>query len=160
MQGQTKDVGLTASGESPMDIHALVVDDSGIMRKMVMRSLKEADLANFTFTEAGDGVEALEKFDPKGIDMLFVDWNMPNMNGIELVRKVREIEKHHIPIVMITTESTMGKMDEAMDEVNVDKYIAKPFTVEGLQKRLTPLFETLAGQRKKGFFGKLAAALD
>jgi len=144
-----------------MNIHALVVDDSGIMRKMVMRSLKEAKLANFTFTEASDGVEALEKFAPKVIDMLFVDWNMPNMNGIDLIRKIRSMEKHHTPIVMITSESTIGKMDEAMHEVNVDKYIAKPFTAEDLQKRLGPLFDKLAGQQeKKGFFSKLAAALD
>ncbi len=139
-----------------MDIHALVVDDSGIMRKMVMRTLREAKLADFTFTEAADGIEALEKFDPKTIDMLFVDWNMPNMNGIDLIRKIRSIEKHHTPIVMITTESTIGKVDEAMEQVNVDKYIAKPFTAEGLQKRLGPLFEQMAGQKKKGFFGKLA----
>jgi len=144
-----------------MDIHAMVVDDSGIMRKMVMRSLRQADLANFTFTEACDGVDALEKFDPKVIDMLFVDWNMPNMNGVELIRKIRATEKSHVPVVMITTESTMGKMDEAMEQVNVDKYLAKPFTVEGLQKRLQPLFEKLAAaKKKKGFFGKLAAALD
>jgi len=144
-----------------MDIHALVVDDSGIMRKMVMRSLNETGLADFTFTQACDGIDALEKFDPKTIDMLFVDWNMPNMNGIDLIRKIRATEKGHTPVVMITTESTMGKMDEAMDQVNVDKYIAKPFTAEGLQKRLGPLFEKLAGQQKKtGFFGRLAAALD
>ncbi len=145
-----------------MDIHAMVVDDSGIMRKMVMRSLMQAELAKFSFTEAGDGVEALEKFDPATIDMLFVDWNMPNMNGIDLIRKIRSTEKSHTPIVMITTESTMGKMDEAMAEVNVDKYIAKPFTPEGLQKRLAPLFDQLADSAKKskGFFGKLAAALD
>ncbi len=144
-----------------MEIHALVVDDSGIMRKMVMRSLKQADLATFTFTEAGDGKDALEKFDPKTIDMLFVDWNMPNMNGIDLIRRIRATEKHHTPIVMITTESTMGKMDEAMSEVNVDKYIAKPFTAEGLQKRLGPLFKQIAEKRKKpkGFFGKLAKAV-
>ena len=142
-----------------MDIRAMVVDDSGIMRKMVMRSLQQADLATFIFTEAGDGVEALSKFDPKNIDILFVDWNMPNMNGIDLIRKIRSTEKSHTPVVMITTESSMGKMDEAMSEVNVDKYIAKPFTAEDLQKRLGPLFEQLAAQRKpKGFFSKLAAA--
>jgi len=93
--------------------------------------------------------------------MLFVDWNMPNMNGIDLVRNIRAAEKHHIPIIMITTESTIGKMDEAMEEANVDKYIAKPFTAERLQKRLEPLFEKLAEKEKsKGFFGKLASALD
>jgi len=127
-----------------------------------MRSLQQAKLARFTFTEAGDGVEALEKFDPKTIDMLFVDWNMPNMNGVDLIRRIRSSEKRHTPVVMITTESTMGKMDEAMDQVDVDKYIAKPFTAEGLQKRLGPLFEELARKQKKskGFFSKLAAALD
>jgi len=141
-----------------MDIRALVVDDSGIMRKMVMRSLQEAGLANFTFTEASDGAEALEKFDPAIIDMLFVDWNMPNMNGIELIERIRAQEDGHTPIVMITTESTIGKMDEAMEKAKVDKYIAKPFTTEALQKRLGPLFEELAGPKKKGFFQKLAGA--
>jgi two-component system chemotaxis response regulator CheY len=145
-----------------MDIRALIVDDSGIMRKMVMRALTESKLANFTFTEAGDGVEALAKFDPAAIDILFVDWNMPNMNGIDLIRRIRSTEKHHTPIVMITTESTMGKMDEAMAEVSVDKYIAKPFTADGLQKRLAPYFEKLAEERKKpaGFFRRLAAAIS
>jgi len=147
--------------EPYMDIHAMVVDDSGIMRKMVMKSLRESKLAHFVFTEAGDGVEALAKFDPKIIDMLFVDWNMPNMNGIDLIRKIRSIEKSHTPIVMITTEGTMGKMDEAMDQVKVDKYIAKPFRPDELTKRLGPLFEHLAEQKtkKKGFFGKLADKL-
>ncbi len=143
-----------------MEIHALVVDDSGIMRKMVMRSLQEASLANFTFTEACDGLDALTKFNPQAMDILFVDWNMPNMSGIDFIRKVREVEKRHTPIVMITTESTMGKMDEAMAQVKVDKYIAKPFTVEDLQKRLGPLFVQLRDAKApKGFFHKLATKL-
>lgn len=145
-----------------MDVNALVVDDSGIMRKMIMRALRQANLALFTFIEAGDGVEALEKFDPKTVDILFVDWNMPNMNGVDLIRKIRSIEKHHTPVVMITTEGTMGKMEEALEAVKVDKYIAKPFTAEGLEKSLGPLFEQLAAQRKKskGFFSKLADKLS
>ena len=144
-----------------MDITALIVDDSGIMRKMVMRTLQQAGLANFTFIQAADGVEGLEKFDEKSVDMLFVDWNMPNMNGIDMIHKVRSIEKNHVPIVMITTEGTIGKMDEAMGDAKVDKYIAKPFTAEGLQKRLAPLFESMSSSKcKKGFFGKLATALD
>jgi two-component system chemotaxis response regulator CheY len=145
-----------------MDIHAMVVDDSGIMRKMVMRSLRQADMARFVFTEASDGLDALEKFNPEEINMIFVDWNMPNMNGIDFVKKVRSMEKYHIPVVMITTEGTLGKMDEAMNEVNVDKYITKPFTPEELAKRLGPLFDELATsppEGSKGFFGKLAAKL-
>jgi len=140
-----------------MDINALVVDDSGIMRKLVMRALTQSKLANFTFEQACDGVDALEKFDPKATDILFVDWNMPNMNGIELIKRVREMVKHNLPIVMITTESTVGKIDEATAEVQVDKYIAKPFTPDVLQNRLGPLFDQMAEDRKnaKGFFSKL-----
>ncbi len=145
-----------------MDIHALVVDDSGIMRKMVMKSLRQCELATFTFTEAVDGLDALEKFDPKQIDIIFLDWNMPNMTGMEFVKEIRSTEKHHIPIVMITTEGTLGKMDEAFDDGAVDGYVAKPFTVEMLQMKLEPLFDKLSEQSKLGgsFFGKLASKLS
>lgn len=97
-----------------MDINALVVDDSGIMRKMVMRSLTESKPARFAFTEAQDGLDALEKFDAKKTSIVFVDWNMPNMSGIDLVREIRSTVKHHVPIVMITTEGTMGKVGKVI----------------------------------------------
>ncbi len=141
-----------------MDINALVVDDSGIMRKLVMRNLTESKIARFTFTEAKDGLDGLEKLDPKHTDIIFLDWNMPNMNGIEFVRKVRATVKKHILIVMVTTEGTMGKVEEALDDAGADGYIVKPFTAEVLQKKLTPLLEKLNQGKKKsgGFFGKLA----
>ena len=144
-----------------MNIHALVVDDSGIMRKMVMRALKESELAHFTFTEAVDGMDGLEKFDEETVQMIFVDWNMPRMNGVEFLRAIRQKTKKHIPMVMITTEGSMGKMDEAMEQVGIDKYIAKPFTAEGLKVRLGPLFDSLseAQAKPKGFFGKLAKSI-
>lgn len=144
-----------------MNVHALVVDDSGIMRKMVMRALREAELAQFMFTEATDGMDALGKFDPKVMDMIFVDWNMPNMNGLEFIKEVQAVEQHHTPIVMVTTEGTMGKIEEAFNEAKVDKYIAKPFTVDDLKKRLGPLFEQMEAARRdsKGFFTKLVEKL-
>ncbi len=141
-----------------MQINALVVDDSGIMRKMVMRTLAESRLAQFIFTEAEDGLDALKKFDPKKTEMAFVDWNMPNMNGIDFVRKIRANMKRHVPIVMITTEGTMAKVEEALDEAGVDSYIVKPFTAEVVRKKLEPLFAKLSQKSKKskGFFSKLA----
>lgn len=144
-----------------MDIHAMVVDDSGIMRKMVMRSLIESKLANFMFTQAVDGEDALAKFDPAIIQMMFVDWNMPKMTGIELIRKIRETAPTHVPIVMITTEGTMGRVEEATGECGVDGYVVKPFTVEVLQKKLEPLFEKIriSQEKPKGFFTKLAEKL-
>ncbi len=141
-----------------MDINALVVDDSGVMRKMVMRNLIESRTARFTFTEAKDGADALEKLDPKHTDIVFLDWNMPNMSGIEVVRNIRATVKRHITIVMITTEGTMGKVEEALDDAGADGYIVKPFTAEVVRKKLEPVLEKLAQTQKKsgGFFGKLA----
>jgi len=141
-----------------MKIHALVVDDSGIMRKMVMRSLTETGLAEFVFSEAGDGQEALKVFDPEKVNMCFVDWNMPNMSGIDFVKCIRSTQKRHVPIVMVTTESTVAKVEEALDQAGVDCYIVKPFTVQVLEKKLAPLFQKLSDASKKsqGFFGKLA----
>ncbi len=145
-----------------MNIHAMVVDDSAIMRKMVMKSLKETELADFIFTEAGDGVEALQKLDPKSVGIMFVDWNMPNMTGIELVRAVRSTHKKYpIPIVMITTEGTMERVEEALDNAGANGYVVKPFTPEILKKKLAPLFEQIGNDKgkSKGFFGKLATKL-
>ena len=143
-----------------MDIHAMVVDDSGIMRKMVMRALNETKLASFVFTEAVDGADALTKFDPAKIQMMFVDWNMPNMSGIELVRALRNERSSKVPIVMITTEGTMGKVEEAMDQCAVNGYVIKPFTADVLTRKIRPVIDRMAqGQKKSGGSGPLSSGL-
>lgn len=131
-------------------LKALVVDDSGVMRKMVMKGLTESKLADFEFVEATDGQDALTKFDPKEIDIGFVDWNMPNMTGIEFVREVRSLYGGGMtgcPLVMVTSEKTMGKIQEALDEAGADAFICKPFTVEELQSKLKKVVER-AGIRR------------
>jgi two-component system, chemotaxis family, chemotaxis protein CheY len=141
-----------------MKLRALVLDDSRVMRSMVMQSLRSTNLAEFEFTEAEDGVEGIAKFDPRTTDIVFADWNMPNMSGIEFVRRVRSTGKtDHIPIVMVTSEKTMGKIEEALDEARASAYICKPFTVEYLHQKLTPIINGMAEKQKKpsGFFGKL-----
>ena len=145
-----------------MDLHAMVVDDSGIMRKMVMKSLMQSKLANFMFTEAVDGQDALTKFDPKVIQMMFVDWNMPNMTGIEMVHEIRARQKRHVPIVMITTESTMARVEEALAAGGVDSYVIKPFTPDVVRQKVEPLLDKMAEAKKAGgsFFSKLAGKLS
>jgi two-component system chemotaxis response regulator CheY len=129
-----------------MQLTALVVDDSGVMRKMVMKSLKEADLAEFEFIEAEDGQKALEKMTANDIDIGFVDWNMPNMTGVEFIKHVRRMEEDNgeesRPLIMITSEKTMNKVQEALDEAGADGFISKPFTVDELQRKLSKLVET------------------
>jgi two-component system chemotaxis response regulator CheY len=121
-------------------VKALVIDDSAVMRKIVMKSLNEAQFGEFEFVEAGDGAEALEKVKETQFDIAFIDWNMPNMSGIEFVREVRTLERREdrekIPLVMVTSEKTMAKVQEALDEAGADQFISKPFTVEELQRKL------------------------
>ncbi len=121
-------------------LRALVIDDSGIMRKMVMKGLNESKLATFEFVEAVDGKDALDKLNAGEFHIAFVDWNMPNMTGVEFVKEVRALEKGQdndpMPLVMVTSEKTMGKVQEALDEAGADGFISKPFTVPELQAKL------------------------
>ena len=97
-----------------MKLNTLVVDDSRVMRTVVMQALTKSGLAEFLFFEAEDGEDALETFAFQSIDIAFVDWNMPKMTGIEFVRKARAREKsNHIPIIMVTSERAVGKVQDS-----------------------------------------------
>ena len=146
-----------------MKLKALVIDDSGVVRNMVMRSLREMGLASFVFVEAENGVDALKKFDPKSTDIVFVDWNMPKMSGFDFVRKVRAKENaERIPIVMITSERSMEKIEEALNYAGVDAYITKPFTVDQLSQKLGQMIKDIARKRSRGsgFFSKLKESIS
>jgi len=117
-----------------------VIDDSRVMRNMVMNALKQSRLATFEFTEAVDGADAVTKFDPANVDMCFVDWNMPNMTGVEFVKKARSGgTAFHIPMVMVTSEQTMAKIEEALNQAGADSFICKPFTPEDMRVKLEKL---------------------
>jgi two-component system chemotaxis response regulator CheY len=142
-----------------MKLKALVVDDSRVMRSMIIQSLRKTELAEFEFVEAEDGSDALGKFSPKNTDIMFVDWNMPKLTGIDFVRKVRATGKTaHIPIVMVTSEKSMGKIQEALDEAGADDYITKPFTVDEMSRKLSRLIAAMPAARTEespGLFGRL-----
>ena len=142
-----------------MKLRALVVDDSRVMRSMVMKSLSSTNLAEFEFTEAEDGADALTKFDTSKVDIAFVDWNMPNMTGIDFVKKVRSMgNTGHIPMVMVTSEKTMGKIKEALETAGANAFICKPFTPEELGQKLKKVIDGMGADKKKssgGFFSKL-----
>ena len=68
--------------------------------------------------------------------MLFVDWNMPKMTGVEFAREVRDKGYNDIPIIMVTAEKSMGKVDKALNEGGADEYITKPFTADKMEKTI------------------------
>lgn len=144
-----------------MAIRALVIDDSRVMRNMVMNALKQSRLATFEFTEAVDGADALTKFDPATVDMCFVDWNMPNVTGVEFVKKARSGgAAFHIPMVMVTSEQTMAKIEEALNQAGADSFICKPFTPEDMRLKLEVLVNKVLKAKDQpkpagGFFSGL-----
>jgi two-component system, chemotaxis family, chemotaxis protein CheY len=152
-----------------LKLRALVIDDSRIMRKMVMESLTKTNLAAFEYVEAEDGVDALSKFDPASVDIVFADWNMPKMSGIEFVHKVRGMKAGaETPIIMVTSEKTMGKMEIAMDKAGATGYVCKPFTVEELQRKLSRVIAGIKPRtdgppppaKSGGFFSRLMDSLE
>jgi two-component system chemotaxis response regulator CheY len=86
-----------------MKLRALVVDDSDMVRQLLIQLLRFSKLAEWEFTEAADGAAAMAKFSPQSFDIVFIDWNMPKMSGTEFIRKARAGGKaDHIPMIMVT----------------------------------------------------------
>ena len=114
-----------------MSKRIMIVDDSETVRQVLQLTLENA---GFEVVEAEDGVDALAKLPDAQIDMLITDLNMPNMDGLELIKKVREKGSHRFtPIVMLTTESSEEKK-LAGREAGASGWIVKPFKPEQLLK--------------------------
>ena len=114
---------------------ALVVDDSKTIRIIIKRILIEL---GFEVLEAVNGVNALEVIAPHKavVKLVLADWNMPEMNGLELVKKLRQDpELPSLKIIMVTTETEMSQMSSAL-EAGADEYVMKPFDGEILESKL------------------------
>jgi two-component system chemotaxis response regulator CheY len=110
----------------------LLVDDSRTIRNIQKNTLKT--LGHEDVAEAGDGLEALACMAKQRPDLMLVAWNMPNMDGITLVRKVRETDKT-LPMIMVTTEAEKSRVLEAV-KAGVNNYVVKPFTAETLSDKI------------------------
>jgi two-component system chemotaxis response regulator CheY len=104
------------------------------MRKIIIAALGKTELRGARTTEAASGKEGLDKFLDGNFGIILSDWNMPEMDGIEFVSRVRKVDKR-VKIIMITTEGTMGKLEGALDG-GVDEYVVKPFTAETLDRKI------------------------
>ena len=108
----------------------LIVDDSGVVRKVARRILEEF---SFDCREAEDGAIALECCIEKMPDAILLDWNMPNVSGIEFLRNLRATDGGDAPIVVFcTTENDMDHIQEAIG-AGANEYIMKPFDSEIIQ---------------------------
>lgn len=110
----------------------LVADDSGIMRKIIIRSLNSVGVTDVV--EAADGADAITAFKANPIDLILTDWNMPNVSGLELVQQIRSMGSN-VPIIMVTTEAQKGQVIAAI-EAGVNDYLTKPFESDDLRAKL------------------------
>lgn len=110
----------------------LVVDDSGVMRKIIIRGLNACGMSDIV--EGGNGREAWEAFQSDSFDLVITDWNMPEMNGLDLLRSIRE-SGSTVPVIMVTTENEREKVVQAI-QYGVSDYLCKPFDQESLRRSL------------------------
>ncbi len=118
----------------------MIVDDSATMRKIIMRTVRMSGLEFDKTEEAGNGLEAIEKLKADKMDIVLCDVNMPEMNGLEMVKKIRaELPQcADMKIIMVTTESSDEIVNQAMND-GASGFINKPFTPEKFQEKLAPL---------------------
>ena len=117
-----------------MDV--LIVDDSAAIRKILRRVLLQTDISLGEVYEAGDGREALLRLTEKPVQLVISDINMPNMDGLQLLSRIKEMEHlRNVPVIMITTEGGQGKVMEAV-QLGATGYVRKPFTAEQIKEKL------------------------
>lgn len=121
-----------------MGYRILVVDDSLVMRLMVVRNLRQAGIVVDKMVDASSGPDAIQKFKPGEIDIVFSDLNMPGMSGIELAKRIRGLAPR-VPILLITAEGNPAKLQEAF-AAGVTATLQKPPTPEDLRDRLDAIF--------------------
>lgn len=119
----------------------LVVDDFSTMRRIIRNLLRDLGFNNAE--EADDGATALPMLKTGKFDFLITDWNMPIMEGIDLVRAIRaDADLRELPILMVTAEARREQIVAAA-EAGVNGYIVKPFTAQTLEQKIAKIFERL-----------------
>jgi two-component system, chemotaxis family, chemotaxis protein CheY len=127
-------------GDPPtMAMDVLIVDDSAAIRKILQRVLRQTEMPIGNIHEAGDGVEALAMLSANKVGLVLSDINMPNMDGLEFLSKLKaDAANKDLPVIMITTEGNQNKVMEAVN-LGASGYVRKPFTTEQIKEKLTGL---------------------
>jgi len=123
------------------NISMLIVDDFPTMRRIVRSLLKELGFNNVE--EAEDGQEGLAKLKTGAFEFVVSDWNMPNLDGLEMLKRIRSDDKlKHLPVLMVTAEAKKENIIAAA-QAGASGYVVKPFTAATLEEKLNKIFEKL-----------------
>jgi two-component system, chemotaxis family, chemotaxis protein CheY len=122
-----------------MALDVLIVDDSAAIRKILQRVLRQAEIPLRNVLEAGDGRQALELVKSQPVGLILSDINMPNMDGLELLRELKASSRWRgVPVIMITTEGEQAKVMEAV-KLGAAGYLRKPFTADQIKDKVAAL---------------------
>ncbi len=122
-----------------MAVNMLIVDDSLPMRSVIIKTIKASGFGAANFYQAADGNEALKMLKDEWMDIVVTDFNMPEMNGLELISEMKkDDELSSIPSIVVTTEGSQVKIQEFIDK-GATGYVKKPFTPEIIREKLTQI---------------------
>jgi two-component system chemotaxis response regulator CheY len=122
-----------------MLLDVLIVDDSAAIRKILHRVLVQAEVPLGKVHEASDGNEALERLKTDKVGLILSDINMPHMDGIEFLTRIKaQQEFKSVPVLMVTTEGSQAKVMQAL-ELGAAGYVKKPFTADQIKEKLAGL---------------------
>ncbi|ASR88993.1 MULTISPECIES: chemotaxis response regulator CheY [Alcaligenes] len=125
------------------NIKILVVDDFPTMRRIIKNLLK--DLGYENVDEAEDGQMGLEKLRNGNFEFVVSDWNMPNLDGLEMLKQIRaDASLSSLPVLMVTAEAKKENIIAAA-QAGANGYVVKPFTAATLEEKLNKIFEKMAG---------------
>ena len=128
-----------------MSYNILIVDDSSIVRKVLIKTLGIAGVPVGDIYEAENGLVALEILESNWVDLIFLDINMPVMNGMEFMEHLRKSSDFdETPIIVVSTEGSKERKEELFDK-NIKAYLRKPITPEELANKVN---EILGGENK------------
>ena len=123
------------------NLKILVVDDFPTMRRIIRNLLK--DLGYENVDEAEDGVMGLEKLRNGSFDFVVSDWNMPNLDGLEMLKQIRaDANLSSLPVLMVTAEAKKENIIAAA-QAGASGYVVKPFTAATLEEKLNKIFEKM-----------------
>lgn len=111
----------------------LTIDDSTTMRRIIINTLSRIGYKDVV--QADHGKSGLAKLEEGGVDLIITDWNMPEMDGLEFVKRVRAGDYKDVPILMVTTNAAKEDIVEAL-QAGVNNYVVKPFTPETLKEKI------------------------
>lgn len=121
---------------SDFNIKILIVDDMSTMRRIIKHALRQLGFTNLD--EADDGQAGLSKVKQGGVDLVISDWNMPNLDGLGMLKAIRE-EFKNLPVMMVTAQASQRYVLEAIRAGATD-YIVKPFTADALKGKIEKIF--------------------